>query len=247
METRSDQTLLVVLAHPDDESFGIGGTLAKAAVAGVHVVLVCATRGQAGIPGLNADEAGAVRQKELEAAVAVLGIADLRWLPYMDGKLGEANLDEAVALLAAVMKETQPQAVVTFGPDGITGHPDHLAIHRFTTAAFDRALPPGQLYYMAASKATEQGCGVPLATADGPEPLVSIDIDAFRETKVRAMQCHASQEPPFAGPPAEEAEKLFCHEFFAVARPVGWSTPLTDLFGDSQEKRSTVVMSNAPA
>jgi LmbE family N-acetylglucosaminyl deacetylase len=216
METRTNRTLLVVLAHPDDESFGIGGTLAKAAAAGVRVVLVCATRGQAGIPGLTGDEAGALRQKELEAAAAALGINELRWLQYMDGRLGEADTEEVVALLATIMWQTRPQAVITFGPDGISGHPDHMAIHRFTTIAVDRALPYTRLYYMAASKATEQGCGVPLTRTYVPDPLVSIDIEGFQEAKVRAMQCHASQKPPFEGSPAEEATKLFCHEFLSL-------------------------------
>lgn len=242
MNNEPSPTLLVVLAHPDDESFGIGGTLARYAAAGVRVVLVCATRGQAGIPNLTSEEAGALREKELEAAVAVLRLADLRWLPYMDGRLGDADRDEAVARLVAIMQEVQPQAVITFGPDGISGHPDHIAIHRFTTLAFDHALPAGWLFYMAASEATEQGCGAPLANVGGPQPLVAIDISDFRATKVRAMQCHASQEPPFSGPPAEEAERLFCHEFYSVARPSEWSRPLTDLFAEDAAQGNVLAV-----
>ena len=87
MSTELPLTLLVILAHPDDESFPIGGTIAKYATAGVRVILVCATRGEAGVPNLSSREAGVLRQQQLEAAAAVRGIAQVRWPMPMPTRL----------------------------------------------------------------------------------------------------------------------------------------------------------------
>lgn len=229
--TLPSPSLLVVLAHPDDESFPMGGTLAKYGAQGARVELICATRGEAGIPGLSPVETAQIREHELRAAARVLGLRKVRLLGYEDGKLADANPDYVVRQLAALMWELRPQVVITFGPDGISGHPDHLAIHRFTTQAFDRArLSGARLFYLAPSEATLQGCGVtpPQEIAGGP--VAAIDVSDYLVTKVRAMQRHASQNPPYPGPPEEEAERLACHEYFTLARPDQWPTDLEDLF-----------------
>lgn len=229
--TSNTPTVLVVLAHPDDESFPMGGTLAKYAAQGSRVILVCATRGEAGIADLSAEATAQVRSQELQAAAAALGLAGVRFLGYLDGRLAEADPDKAVTQLVDILHAEQPQAVITFGPDGISGHPDHLAIHRFTTAAFDQAGLRARLYYLAPSAATMQGCGVVPSEDIAGGPAAAIDVAEYLIPKVRAMQCHASQAPPFSGPPEVEAERLACHEYFTLARPVsadgtGW----TDLF-----------------
>ena len=224
------QSLLVVLAHPDEESFPMGGTLAKYAAAGVRVTLICATHGEAGIPGLSPKETARIRERELRAAADILKLAEVRFLDYYDGQLLRANPERIVDQLVKVLVEIQPDAVITFGPDGISGHPDHLAIHRFTTQAFDQAKPPGRLFYLAPSEATLQGCGVTPSQEIAGGPVAAIDVADYLVTKVQAMQCHASQKPPYPGPPEEEAEHLTCHEYFTLARPVGWQTDLTDLF-----------------
>lgn len=224
-------TLLAVLAHPDDESFPMGGTLAKYAAQGARVTLVCATRGEAGIPELSAEATAQVRSQELQAAAAALGLAGVRFLGYHDGRLAEADPDQAVEQLVDILHAEQPQAVITFGPDGISGHPDHLAIHRFTTAAFDRAGLPARLYYLAPSEATLQGCGVVPDRELAGGPVAAIDIADHLVAKVRAMQCHASQNPPFSGPAEVEAGRLACHEYFTLARPLAANgTGWTDLF-----------------
>lgn len=230
MTPTTPHTLLVILAHPDDESFPMGGTLAKYAAEGVHVSLICATRGEAGIPGLSPQATGKLRELELHAAAAALGLAEVRFLGYHDSQLAQADPNQAMGQLAKVMREIQPQAVVTFGPDGISGHPDHLAIHRFTTQAFDRAKLPGRLFYLAPSTATLQGCGVVPSQEMAGGPVAAIDVGDYLVTKVRAMQCHASQKPPYPGLPEEEATRLTCHEYFTLARPVGWQADLVDLF-----------------
>lgn len=229
--TLNKYTILAVLAHPDDESFPMGGTLAKYAAQGARVTLVCATRGEAGIPELSAEATAQVRSQELQAAAAALGLAGVRFLGYHDGRLAEADPDQAVEQLVDILHAEQPQAVITFGPDGISGHPDHLAIHRFTTAAFDRAGLPARLYYLAPSEATLQGCGVVPDRELAGGPVAAIDIADHRVAKVRAMQCHASQNPPFTGPAEVEAERLACHEYFTLARPLSVNgTGWTDLF-----------------
>ncbi len=133
------QRLMVVVAHPDDESFPIGGTIAKIATEGGEVMLVAATRGEAGIPNMQPDEAGRLRECELRAACEVLGVKALRFLGYRDGTLNQVDSYTAIEQLVALMRAFRPDAIITFGPDGISGHPDHLAVHRWTTAAFERA------------------------------------------------------------------------------------------------------------
>ena len=223
--------LLVILAHPDDESFAMGGTLAKYAAQGVQVTLVCATRGEAGIVALTPDETARIRTQELQGAAAALGLAGVRFLGYLDGQLAVADPAVAVGQLVDILRAVQPQAIITFGPDGISGHPDHLAIHRLTTTAFDQAGLPARLYYLAPSEATMQGCGVIPSEDIAGGPVAAIDVAGTLVAKVRAMQSHASQKPPYAGPPELEAERLACHEYFTLARPIavegtGW----TDLF-----------------
>lgn len=230
MKTKIPHTLLVILAHPDDESFPMGGTLAKYVAEGAYIILVCATRGEAGIPGLSPQAAGQIRERELHAAAAVLGLAEVRFLGYHDGQLAQADPEQAIAQLVKAMGEIQPQAVITFGPDGISAHPDHLAIYRFTTEAFDRAKLPGRLFYLAPSAATLQGCGVVPSQEIAGGPVAALDVGDYLVTKVRAMQCHASQKPPYPGPPEEEATRLTCHEYFTLARPVEWQADLADLF-----------------
>jgi LmbE family N-acetylglucosaminyl deacetylase len=137
-------SLLAVLAHPDDESMGVGGVIAKYAAAGVDVSLVIATRGQRGRfhghpqgdPRHPGSEALAkIREQELEGAAAVLGIRDVTLLDYEDQLLDKANPAEAVDLIARHIRRLRPQVVVTFGPDGTYGHPDHIAISQLTAGA----------------------------------------------------------------------------------------------------------------
>jgi LmbE family N-acetylglucosaminyl deacetylase len=132
-------TILGVWAHPDDETYLSGGIMALAARAGQRVVCVTATKGEKG----SQDEArwpsatiGATRAAELEAALAVLGVHEHHWLGYVDGECDGVDTDEAAAKLARIADEVGPDTILTFGPEGQTGHPDHLAVHRWTSAAF---------------------------------------------------------------------------------------------------------------
>jgi LmbE family N-acetylglucosaminyl deacetylase len=151
-------TLLSVLAHPDDESFGMGGTLALYAVRGVKVHLICATRGEAGT--LDADclnGFGSVaerRESELRCAAGILGLAGVHFLGYRDsGMLGSPENDHPDALIhqpieavaagvAHLIRQIQPEVIVTFDPIGGYKHPDHIAIHKATLRAFELAADP---------------------------------------------------------------------------------------------------------
>lgn len=166
---------MVVHAHPDDEVFSTGGSIAKYAEAGVRVVVVYATNGEAGEmhdPDLDPDDAlarmGEIRRDEVRRACAVLGTRDLYFLDYRDSGMKDtednknpaafmnAPLDEAVERLMAVMRETRPGVVVTYDESGGYGHPDHIMTNRVTTAAFERARThvwgPRKLYYAARSR-----------------------------------------------------------------------------------------------
>jgi len=138
----SARRLLGVFAHPDDEVFCAGGTIAQAVAAGAEVLIVSATRGEQGQirdpAAATRPTLGAVRERELRAAAAELGVQGVQVLAYADGTLEHhrSSLGEAVA---DVMRRFDPDTVITFGADGGYGHPDHVAISELTTAAF-RAL-----------------------------------------------------------------------------------------------------------
>jgi LmbE family N-acetylglucosaminyl deacetylase len=143
---------MAVLAHPDDESLGLGGTLARCAAQGVEVFLLTATRGDGGRfrgirpgapehPGRAA--LAAIREAELRAAARVLGVGEVSLLDYEDGALDRADPSEAIADIVEHLRRIRPDVVVTFAPDGAYGHPDHVAISQFTAAAAVRAADPG--------------------------------------------------------------------------------------------------------
>ncbi len=144
--------LMAVLAHPDDESLGTGGILAKYAAEGIETSLVTATRGERGWfgderanPGL--ESLGQIREAELRAAAEVLGVRSVDFMGYLDGDLDQAHPAEVVAQIVGHLRRVKPDVVVTFGPDGSYGHPDHIAIAQFTTAATIEAASPDSLYY----------------------------------------------------------------------------------------------------
>jgi LmbE family N-acetylglucosaminyl deacetylase len=132
--------LMCVLAHPDDESIALGGTLAKYSHEGIEISLVMATRGERGwfsdwreYPGEKA--LGCVREQELLQASSILGVSHISFLNYTDGDVDQANEVEITAQIVRQLRLIRPHVVVTFGPEGLYGHPDHIAISQFTTSA----------------------------------------------------------------------------------------------------------------
>ncbi len=217
--------LMCVLAHPDDESLGNGGILAKYAAEGVETYLVTATRGERGwfgdeseYPGLEV--LGKIREAELLAAARMLGIRRVDFLDYVDGDLDEAPPGEAIAKIVGYVRQVRPNVVITFGPDGAYGHPDHIAICQFTTAALVEAanatslyhpdLPPhtvSKLYYMAPTHqlgvAYQAVFGDVVMHVDGverrvvgwPEWVITtrVDTKGYRQAVWEAILCHESQ------------------------------------------------------
>ena len=145
------RSILACFAHPDDESFSVGGTLAHYAARGIHTTLVCTTRGEAGKiadPALAGPEnLGEVREAELRCACSALGVKSVEILGFRDsGMEGTednnnpdayvmADRDEVIAKLVGYIRTLQPEVVITFDPNGAYGHPDHIAIHHHTVAA----------------------------------------------------------------------------------------------------------------
>lgn len=129
--------MLLIFAHPDDESFALGGTIAKYTEQGVNVTLVAATKGEAGkAAGIcRPEELGLFREQELMRAAKVLGIAEIIFLGYRDKELSMASPLEIVEKLIRILRRVRPKVVITFGEDGGSGHQDHRAIHYFTKAA----------------------------------------------------------------------------------------------------------------
>jgi LmbE family N-acetylglucosaminyl deacetylase len=150
-----DKVLLFVGAHPDDETFGVGGTLAKYAAAGVKVYYACATRGESGtvskrcMEGYNS--AAEVRSAELQCAAAVLGLAGVFHLGYRDSGMAgsednknpdafiNAPVEQAAGRIVKIIREVKPQVILTHDPVGGYGHPDHIATHKATVMAFNAA------------------------------------------------------------------------------------------------------------
>ena len=139
--------LLGIFAHPDDETFCAGGTFARYAEQGAEIMVVSATRGQAGqirdAAVGNRRTIATVREAELRLACERLGITKVRCLDHVDGTLADAEFPALVGEVAEVICEFRPDAVITFGPDGGYGHPDHVTISAVTTAACQRAADPG--------------------------------------------------------------------------------------------------------
>lgn len=171
-EKVSRKKLLAVFAHPDDESFGPGGTLALYAKRGVEVHLICATRGEVGETpedvGERTDEKVAqLRENELRCAAQILGLEAVHFLNYRDSgmpgaetnhhprALASAPVEQVAEKVASIMQRVGPQVVITFDPIGGYRHPDHIAIHDATVHAFHDLLsqrkheftPPQKLYY----------------------------------------------------------------------------------------------------
>lgn len=139
--------LMCVLAHPDDESLGTGGVLAKAAAEGAATFVVTATRGERGRFGDGSESpgpavVGQVREAELRAAARELGVSEVAVLGYPDGGLDSVDSREAVARIAGELRRVRPHVVITFGHDGAYGHPDHIAVGQMTAAAIVCAADP---------------------------------------------------------------------------------------------------------
>ncbi|MHB0923812.1 MAG: PIG-L deacetylase family protein [Bellilinea sp.] len=217
--------LMCILAHPDDESLGTGGILARYAAEGVATSLVCATRGERGWTGLDnaypgLEALGQIREMELIQAARVLGLRQVRLLNFIDGDLDQADPRGVVPQIAALLRQIRPQVVVTFDPRGAYGHPDHIAICQFTHAALVLAADscanldgdPHQvlkLYYLIDTAADWDAYlslfGDIRMNVDGvercPTPwedwavTTRVDTSLYRDIVWQAVACHLTQIP----------------------------------------------------
>jgi len=223
-------TILSVWAHPDDENYCCAGLMATAVRAGRRVVCVTATRGELGStdavkwpPGPALAE---VRTKELAASLAEVGVTEHIWLDYPDGGCADVDPDEAVARLRAIIDEVQPDTLLTFGPDGGTYHPDHIAVSDWSTRAV--AGTDIALHYQSVTSRwqalVDQLVDRSMVMMEDREPL-TFEIDELSiyveltgellEMKYRAMLCQESQVAPLlelAGP--ERFKHLLAEEAF---------------------------------
>jgi LmbE family N-acetylglucosaminyl deacetylase len=217
--------LMCILAHPDDESLGMGGTLARYAQEGVETYLVTATRGERGRFGDAAvrpsiEVVGQVREAELRAAASELGIREIHFLDYIDGDLDRANPMEAQRKIVPFIRRIKPHVVLTFGPDGAYGHPDHIAISQlacgavllaadngYTTVSGEAPHRVSKFYYLAWSKpkwdAYQAALKKLVVTVEGverqahpwPDWAVTTVLDTgnVSDTVWRAVCCHRTQ------------------------------------------------------
>lgn len=150
LTSRDLGTILGVWAHPDDEAYLTGGLMALARQAGQRVVVATATRGEAGTPDpvvWPPHRMARVREAELRSSLAALDVTEHHFLGYVDGTLTAQDPREAIARVTAIIAEVRPDTIVTFGPDGLTGHPDHRRISSWTTAARELVAPDARLLY----------------------------------------------------------------------------------------------------
>jgi LmbE family N-acetylglucosaminyl deacetylase len=147
-------TTLVVWAHPDDETYLSGGTAAALVDQGHRVVAVTATRGDAGGPDTTPPGRAAtarLRTTELEEALRLLGVTEHVWLGYEDGGCADADPEPAVRRLASLLDDVRPSSVLTFGPDGFTGHPDHRTVSGWVDSALGRSAAAPRLLHAVAT------------------------------------------------------------------------------------------------
>ena len=215
-------TVLGVWAHPDDEVYLSGGLMAAAVDADARVVCVTATRGERGTPDPGAwppARLAPLRDAEQAASLAVLGVTDRRHLGYPDGGCAAVPTDDAVGRLAALVAEIRPDTVLTFGPDGTTGHADHRTVSAWATAAVSRS-DPGRAPRLLYAARTAAWCdrfaqlnraigafppGLPASFSADQVAFEVVLPDDLLDRKVAALMAQASQVAPLVEALGEDA------------------------------------------
>lgn len=190
------QKILAVFAHPDDESFGPGGFIAKKVKEGAEVHLLCATHGQAGKNTTGRDTAE-VRAEELHNAAKILGIQHVTFYDFKDGCMCNSNIVSLMKLIAGKIESFRPDILLTFNLNGVSGHVDHMVVASAVTKVFDDTKIATKLYYFTESKAlSEKMQNYFIYFPQGKireEVDEVVDISDVYDTKVEAMHAHVSQ------------------------------------------------------
>jgi LmbE family N-acetylglucosaminyl deacetylase len=253
----SEEKLLVVVAHPDDETFGTGSLIAHATARGVETVVACATRGEAGTPAPGHEPAGgdlgAAREAELRAAAALLGATRVEVFDWLDsgmegapgpGTLVAAPIEDVTATVATLIDDVRPDVVVTL--DASDGHRDHAKIRDATLAAVERSswavprvylqcLPQTLMRRWVAELSAKQPDSDHLALGElgTPEEEITTYVDSagVLEIRERAMRLHASQVSPYEVMPDALRLEFLTVERLCRVRPA-WTggPPETELF-----------------
>ncbi len=198
--TQDKRTILAVFAHPDDEST-VGAALAKYAAAGHEVYLAILTSGQAG--NANTDipkgpKLGQAREAEARCAAKALGIHEPLLLGFQDGATTSAQTQNEIARkLVEIFDQVRPDVVITWGPDGLTGHPDHRVASNLATQVFQDPAQlqahPGKLYYVAwPAELAPKG----MRAVDERYITTTIDAGDYRDPAAAAIRCHKTQWSP---------------------------------------------------
>lgn len=263
--SKAELRLLVSFAHPDDEVFGCGGVMALNRQRGIHTTLVCATKGEAGeisSPDLaDASNLAVVREQELRQAAEYMCVDDLHFLGYRDSGMAgtaenqhpmafmNADASAVVSRLVGLIRSVRPQVIITFDPTGGYGHPDHIAIHQHTLAAFDAAADPAYAPHLGAAWQTQRlfypafrpeiftslrdqlisqgieppdwGEGADIDFVEQPIHA-GIDVSAVAGPKWSAFKSHRTQfgpNHPFMQVPESFVMNLLSTEWFELAWP----------------------------
>ena len=236
--------LSAIFAHPDDETFSIAGTVASLTRRGVACSLFCATDGDAGrasgVSVSSREELGRVRRAELHEAARALGFTPVVTPGYADGALAAADQDALVGDVVRFLRETRPDVVVTFGPEGAPNlHRDHRTISRAATAAFFLAglptayaeqLANGGLAPHAARRLLYVTWAPPARGESGPHGVpeaIRVNVSAGLDTKRLAFEAHRTQHDHR---PEFERVGLVPEEWFALASGVPFLAGATDIF-----------------
>lgn len=233
-------TLLGVWAHPDDETYLSGGLMATAAAEGRRVVCVTATKGEAGFADddpRDGAERMAVREVEATTSLQILGVREHGWLGYPDGGCAEVPDAAPVARLTGLIEVIRPDTVLTFGPDGMTGHGDHVAVSRWTTRAVRAAGHRCRLLY--ATKTAEWNeqfsrdvnlrqimmvDGMTLPEADPSDLAVHYRLSGtLLDQKVEALRAQRSQTESLRTNLGDATFSAWvADEYFRAVRPSDW-------------------------
>lgn len=232
-------TIMGIFAHPDDETFGPGGTLIKYAALGYKTAVLTATSGQAGqAAGMSIETTvGDVRAVEAKKAASILGITDHRLLHFYDGTLNEAQIPVLQDFIMQAVEEIQPDVIIIYEREGISLHLDHIAVSKAVVKLYDeKRITPKKLYYFGLPAEMMKTFGNEGGLPERNRAI--IDVSEHLETKKKAMMAHVSQMKDVKRmfERLETAKKSGItygnHEYFSLARTTlqGLEFPETDLF-----------------